>query len=141
MQLSPATGSFPVGAKSLIFAPQSISRGGSERFFKRVGTMPDMTHAANYSAVINYLKAVEATKSLDAATVVAQMKKTPIDDMYARHAFIRDDNLLIHDLYLFQVKSPADSKRDWDDYKFLATIPGKDAFRPLADSQCPMVTH
>jgi branched-chain amino acid transport system substrate-binding protein len=110
------------------------TREWSERFFKRVGMMPDMTHAANYSAVINYLKAVEATKSLDAATVVAQMKKVAIDDVYARNAFI-------HDLYLFKVKSPAESKRDWDDYKLLATLAGKDAFRPLADSQCPMVKH
>ena len=117
------------------------TRDWSERFFKRVGMMPNMTHAANYSAVLNYLKAAEATKSLDAATIIEQMRKTPIDDVYARNAYIRDDNLLIHDLYIFQVKSPAESKREWDDYKLLSTISGKDAFRPLAESKCPMVRH
>ena len=117
------------------------TRDWSERFFKRVGMMPNMTHAANYSAVLNYLKAAETAKSLDAATVIAQMKKTPIDDVYARNASIRDDNLLIHDLYIFQVKSPAESKREWDDYKLLSTISGKDAFRPLTESKCPMVPH
>jgi branched-chain amino acid transport system substrate-binding protein len=117
------------------------TRDWSERFFKRVGIMPNMTHAANYSAVLNYLKAVESTRSREAAAVVAQMKKTPIDDVYARNASIREDNLLIHDLYLFHVKSPDESKRDWDDYKLLATIPGKDAFRSLEESQCPFVAH
>ena len=117
------------------------TRDWSERFFKRVGMMPNMTHAANYSAVLNYLKAAEATKSLDAAAIIEQMRKTPIDDVYARNAYIRDDNLLIHDLYIFQVKSPAESKREWDDYKLLSTISGKDAFRPLAESKCPMVRH
>ena len=116
------------------------TRDWSERFFKRVGMMPNMTHAANYSAVLNYLKAAETTKSLDAATIIEQMRKAPIDDVYARNAFIREDNLLIHDLYIFQVKSPAESKREWDDYKLLSTISGKDAFRPLAESKCPMVS-
>lgn len=115
------------------------TRAWSERFYKRVGMMPNMTHAANYSAVTNYLKAIDAIKSLDADAVIAQMKRTKIDDLYARNAYIRDDNLLIHDLFLFRVKSPGESHRDWDDYRLLATIPGNEAFRPLADSQCPMV--
>jgi branched-chain amino acid transport system substrate-binding protein len=117
------------------------TREWSERFFRRTGAMPNMTHAANYSAVLNYLKAVDSTKSREAAAVVAQMKKIPIDDVYARNAFIREDNLLIHDLYLFQVKAPAESKRDWDDYKLLTTIAGKNAFRSLEESQCSLVVH
>jgi branched-chain amino acid transport system substrate-binding protein len=115
------------------------TRDWSERFFKRVGMMPNMTHAATYSAVTQYLKAIDAVKSLDAATVIAQIKKTPIDDLYARHAYVRDDGLLIHDLYVFQVKKPEESKRPWDYYKLISTIPGEQAFRPLSESECPLL--
>ena len=77
----------------------------------------------------------------EAGPVMAKMRAMKIDDAYARHAYIRDDGLLIHDLYLFQVNSPEESHRPWDDYKLLATIPGDQAFRPLAESTCPAIKH
>jgi len=115
------------------------TRAFSERFFKRMGKMPVMVHAANYSAVTNYLKAIEAVGTDDADTVMAYLRKTPIHDFYSRNGFLREDGLLIHDLYLMQVKSPAESKKPWDYYKLLKVIPGKDAFRPLSESACPLV--
>ncbi|MBB6309520.1 ABC transporter substrate-binding protein [Xanthobacter tagetidis] len=115
------------------------TRAFGERFFKRTGRMPTMTHAANYSVVLNYLKAIEKAGTDNAETVMATLKKMPIDDVFARNAYVREDGLLIHDLYLFQVKSPKESKRPWDYYKQLATIRGEDAFRPLSQSACPLV--
>ena len=117
------------------------TRAFAERFYKRVGKMPTMSHAANYSAVTNYLRAVQEAGTDEAGPVMAKMRAMKIDDAYARHAYIRDDGLLIHDLYLFQVKSPEESHRPWDDYKLLATIPGDQAFRPLAESTCPAIKH
>lgn len=112
----------------------------SERFFKRLNKMPTMTHAANYSAATNYLKAIEAAGTDKPEAVMAELKKMKIDDMFARNARVREDGLLIHDLYLVQVKSPEESKRPWDYYKMLATIPGDQAFRALSESKCPLVT-
>lgn len=109
------------------------------RFQKRTGRMPTMTHAANYSAVTTYLKAVQAAGTDDADDVMAEMRKMRIDDLFARNAHIREDGLLIHDLFLFGVKTRAESKGEWDYYQLLATIPGKEAFRPLSDSACPYV--
>ncbi len=117
------------------------TRDFSERFFKRTGRMPTMSHAANYSAVTNYLKAVRQSGTDDATTVAAALHAMKIDDMFARNAYIRPDGLLIHDLYLVQVKSPAESHRAWDNYKILTRIPGDEAFRPLAESVCPLVHH
>jgi branched-chain amino acid transport system substrate-binding protein len=104
-----------------------------------MGTMPTLSHAADYSATLQYLKAMEAAKSDKADDVLAMMHKMPLDDMYARHAVLREDNLMTHDLLLVQVKAPEESKRPWDYYKILDTIPGEQAFRPLRESKCPMV--
>ena len=68
-----------------------------------------------------------------------KMRATPINDMFARNGRIREDGRMVHDMYLFEVKKPAESKGEWDLYKLLATIPGKDAFRPLAEGGCPLV--
>ena len=115
------------------------TRSFGERFFKRMGKMPAMTQAGAYSAVTSYLKAVQAAGGDGADEVMAALKKMPIDDMFARNAFVRADGLLIHDLYLFQVKTPQDSKKPWDYYTLLSVIPGAEAFRPLSESACPMV--
>ncbi|WP_246736180.1 ABC transporter substrate-binding protein [Enterovirga aerilata] len=117
------------------------TRAFGERFFKRVGKMPTMVHAANYSAVSNYLKAIEVAGTDDADAVMAQLRKTKFEDMYARNGYLREDGLLIHDLFLFQVKSPAESTKPWDYYKLLNVIPGDKAFRPLAESACPLVKN
>jgi len=98
-----------------------------------------MSHAAHYSAAVHYLKAMQAANSDKAEDVMAMMHKIPVDDMYARNAKLRPDNLLTHDIYLLQVKTPEESKRPWDYYKVLDVIPADKAFRPLDQSRCPLV--
>jgi branched-chain amino acid transport system substrate-binding protein len=115
------------------------TRAWSKRFFAKHGGMPTQTHAGVYSAVMHYLQAIEATKTDEARAVVAQMKATPIDDFFAHGGRIREDGRMVHDVYLMQVKTPAESHYDWDYYKILRTIPGDQAFRPLAESECPLV--
>jgi branched-chain amino acid transport system substrate-binding protein len=103
------------------------------------GNMPTMIHAGVYSSVIHYLKAVHATKSdADGAAVVAKMKSMPTEDKLFGKGEIRSDGRHIHPMYLFEVKSPAESKAPWDYYKLRATIPANEAFRPLADGGCPL---
>jgi branched-chain amino acid transport system substrate-binding protein len=104
------------------------------------GNMPTMVQAGVYSAVFHYLKAVHDLKSdADGAAVVAKMKATPTDDKLFGKGTIRADGRKIHPMYLFEVKSPAESKGPWDYYKVRATIPADEAFRPLADGGCPLV--
>jgi branched-chain amino acid transport system substrate-binding protein len=110
----------------------------SERFFKKNGTMPTQVHAGTYSAVLHYLKAVKAAGSTDADAVMAKMRALPVDD-FAFKGTIRSDGQMIHDMYLAQVKTPAESKRDWDFYKIIKTIPGNQAFTPAAESKCPLL--
>ncbi len=104
------------------------------------GNMPTMVQAGVYSAVTHYLKAVHALKSdADGAAVVAKMKEMPTDDKLFGKGSIRQDGRKIHPMYLFEVKSPAESKGPWDYYKLRATIPAEEAFRPVADGGCPLV--
>ena len=98
-----------------------------------------MLQAADYSATMHYLKAVEATKTDDADKVMAQMKSTPINDFFAKNGRIREDGRMVHDMYLFQVKSQSESKYPWDYFKLVATVPGDKAFLPLSQSKCPLV--
>jgi branched-chain amino acid transport system substrate-binding protein len=101
---------------------------------------PTMVHAGVYASVIHYLKALEATKSdADGKAVVAKMKEIPTEDPLFGKGQIRADGRHIHDMYLFEVKKPAESKSEWDLYKVRATIPAKDAFRPLEAGGCPLV--
>jgi branched-chain amino acid transport system substrate-binding protein len=115
------------------------TRAWSKRFFAKHGGMPTQTHAGVYSAIMHYLKAIETTKTDEAKAVVGQMKATPINDFFAHGGKIREDGRMVHDVYLMQVKTPAESHYDWDYYKILRTIPGDQAFRPLAESECPLV--
>ena len=104
------------------------------------GRMPTMIHAGVYASVLHYLKAVEALKSdADGVKVVEQMKKMPTDDKLFGKGTIRADGRKIHDAYLFEVKKPSESKGPWDYYKLRATLPGNEAFRPLSQSECPLV--
>ena len=104
------------------------------------GMHPTMVQAGVYSAVMHYLKAVEALGSdADGAAVVAKMKEMPTDDKLFGKGTIRDDGRKIHDIYLFEVKTPAESKAPWDYYKLRATIPAAEAFRPLDQGDCPLV--
>jgi branched-chain amino acid transport system substrate-binding protein len=101
--------------------------------------MPTMIQAGVYSAVTHYLKAVDAAGTDEAKAVIARMKAMPIKDFFAKNGYIRDDGRMVHDMYLVQVKSPAESKGEWDLYKVLATVRGDDAYRSLAEGGCPLV--
>ena len=104
------------------------------------GNMPTMIQAGVYSAVTHYLKAVHALKSdADGAAVVAKMKEMPTDDKLFGKGVVRQDGRKVHPMYLFEVKSPAESKGPWDYYKQRATIPVEEAFRPVAEGGCPLV--
>jgi branched-chain amino acid transport system substrate-binding protein len=116
-----------------------VTRAFSTRYFEKMGRMPNMIQAGVYSAVTHYLRAIEAAGTDEAKAVVAQMKATPVKDFFAHNGRIREDGRMIHDMYLVQVKSPGESKSEWDIYKILATVPGDDAFRPLSEGGCPLV--
>ena len=111
----------------------------AKRFFERAKKMPSMIHAGVYSATTNYLKAIQSAGTDDAAAVVAQMKKMKVDDFFLRNGRLRDDNRMIHDMYLMQVKKQSESKYPWDYYTLKATIPAAEAFQPLSASRCSMV--
>jgi branched-chain amino acid transport system substrate-binding protein len=115
------------------------TRAFSKRFNDRVGRMPTMIQAGLYSATMYYLKAIEATGTDDAQKVIAQMRATPINDFFAKNGKIRVDGRMVHDMYLFEVKKPQESKGEWDLYKLIATVPGDEAFRPLDTGGCPLV--
>jgi branched-chain amino acid transport system substrate-binding protein len=115
------------------------TRKWSRRFFERMKKMPTAIHAANYSSTMHYLRSVQAARTDEAGSVMAKMKATKINDFFAKNGTIREDGRMVHDMYLVQVKSPAESKYPWDYYKLLATIPGNEAFQPLAKSACALV--
>lgn len=115
------------------------TRAWSKRFFERRKAMPTMTHAGVYSSVSHYLKAVKAAGTTDSQAVLTKMRDTPVDDFFSRGGKIRKDGRMVHDMLLVQVKKPAESKYPWDYYKVLATIPGDEAFRPLSESECPLI--
>jgi branched-chain amino acid transport system substrate-binding protein len=112
----------------------------SKRFMDKVGHMPTMTQAGLYSATMHYLKAIEATGTDEASKVMTQMRATPVNDFFARNGKIRIDGRMVHDMYLFEVKKPEESRGEWDLYKLVATVPGEEAFRPLDKGGCPLVT-
>jgi branched-chain amino acid transport system substrate-binding protein len=115
------------------------TRTWSKRYFDRMKKMPTMIQAGMYSAVSHYLQAVKAINSDDTQKVMAQMKKTPVNDFFARNGTIRDDGRMVHDMYLMHVKKPEDSKYAWDYYTVKQTIPAADAFQPLSASRCPLI--
>ena len=117
------------------------TRAWSRRFFELHKRMPTMVQASQYSSILHYLKAVKAVGTDDTTKVMAQMKKTPVNDFYARNGTIRVDGRMVHDMYLLQVKKPSESTTPWDYYNVRATIPAADAFQPLSASTCPLVTH
>jgi branched-chain amino acid transport system substrate-binding protein len=115
------------------------TRAFSKRFNEKVGHMPTMIQAGLYSATMHYLKAIDAIGTDEAPKVMAQMRATPVNDFFARNGKIRIDGRMVHDMYLFEVKKPEESKGEWDLYKLLATVPGDEAFRPLDKGGCPLV--
>jgi branched-chain amino acid transport system substrate-binding protein len=115
------------------------TRAFAKRFHERVKKMPNMSQAGAYSTVLHYLKAVQAAGTDETAAVMAKMRETPVNDVFAKNGRIREDGRMVHDMYLFQVKTPEESKGEWDLYKLVATIPGDEAFQPLSKSRCPLV--
>jgi branched-chain amino acid transport system substrate-binding protein len=115
------------------------TRAWSKRFYERQKKMPTMVQAGLYSAIMHYLEAVKAINSDDTQKVMAQMKKVPVNDFFAKNGKIRNDGLMEHDMFLMQVKKPADSHYPWDYYNVRATIPGAEAFEPLSQSRCPLI--
>jgi branched-chain amino acid transport system substrate-binding protein len=115
------------------------TRAFGNRFFEKTKKMPTFSQAAYYSATTTYLNAVKAVGTTDADKVMEQLHKTRVNDMFAKDAPIRPDGLLEHDMYIVQVKTPAESKGDWDFYKILKTMKGEEAFGKLADSTCTLL--
>ena len=128
--------------ESFYWDRNDASRAFAHRFAPQYkGNMPTMIQAGVYAAVLHYLKAVEALKSgTDGKAVVAKMKELPTDDPLFGRGTIRADGRKIHDMFLFEVKKPEESKAPWDYYKLRATIPAAEAFRPLKEGNCPLVS-
>lgn len=113
------------------------TRAWSEKFFEKTGKMPTGVQAGTYSMVRHYLQAIADTGSDDTNTVLAKMRETPVNDAFARGGVLRTDGRMVHDMYLAQVKTPAESTRPWDYLKIVRTIPGEEAFGTLEESTCP----
>lgn len=115
------------------------ARAWSDKFYKRTDSRPSMVHAGIYSSAMHYLKAVEATGSDNATQVRAEMAKNEVNDMFTKGGYIREDGRMVHDMYLAEIKTPAESKNEWDLYKIVRSIPADGAFRPLSESKCSLV--
>ena len=114
------------------------TRAFGNRFLALHGKMPTMFQAGVYSAVLQYLKAVQATQSADADAVRAYMLRTPMQDVFLRHGKLLPNGRMLNDMLLARIKSPAESHAPWDYYRITGVVPGEQAFRKLADSKCPL---
>ncbi|MEN3930096.1 ABC transporter substrate-binding protein [Microvirga sp. W0021] len=112
-----------------------------KRFFDRTGAMPNMVHAGTYSAVTQYLKAIQKAGTDDADAVAKVLHEMPVNDIFAENGTVAKNGRMMHDMYLVQVKKPGESDVPWDYFTVLATIPGKEAFMDPAKSGCPLVTN
>ena len=115
------------------------SRAWSKRFFEKFKRMPSSIQAADYSVAMFYLNAVKAAGSDDGTQAMDQMRKSKVNDMYAKGGYLRPDGRMVHDMFLLQVKTPTESTEPWDYFKVVTRIPGDEAFTKLADSKCPLV--
>jgi branched-chain amino acid transport system substrate-binding protein len=112
------------------------TRAWAQKYEAVMKKKPNSNHASVYSSTMHYLKAVQAAGTDDTAAVMKKMQETPINDMFAKNGKLRPDGRMVHDMYLFQVKKPSESKGAWDYYNLKGTIKGDDAFQPLAQSRC-----
>src|SRR5665213_1518623 len=113
------------------------TRAFSKRYFAKTQKEPTMDQAGYYSATLTYLKAVKAVGGTDSEKIMAELKKTKINDMFAKGGYIRADGVMVHDMYVMQVKSPQESKYPWDYYKVLKVMKGAEAFGPIT-GLCPL---
>ncbi|MBC9878224.1 ABC transporter substrate-binding protein [Bradyrhizobium sp. INPA01-394B] len=121
------------------WARNEETRAFSQRFFKLRNAMPTEPQAATYSGVLHYLKAAVSADTDETDAVLEKMRATPVDDVYARGATIREDGKLIHDFYLAQVKEPSEITAPWEYYNIIKTVPSSEAYFPLSESECPLV--
>jgi branched-chain amino acid transport system substrate-binding protein len=115
------------------------ARSWAQRFFERMKAMPTQIQAGTYSAVRHYLQAVKDSGADEALVVLKKMRATPVNDIFASGGYIREDGRMVHDMFLVQIKTPAESKDSWDLIKIIKIIPGDEAFRPLSESECPLL--
>ncbi|MFG1359558.1 ABC transporter substrate-binding protein [Xanthobacter pseudotagetidis] len=115
------------------------TRAFSKKFEAKMGRKPHMGDAGDYSSTMHYLKAVQAAGTDEAQAVMAKMREIKVSDFFAKNGVIRPDGRFVHDMYVYQVKKPSESKYPWDYYKLVQVIPGDQAFRPLSESKCPLV--
>ncbi len=115
------------------------TRAFAKRFYDKRKAMPTSLQAGVYSSILHYLKAVQAAGTDEAKAVAAKMRELPVNDFFAKNGKVREDGRMVHDMYLVEVKTPSESKAPWDYYKVVATVPGDEAFLPLAKSECPLV--
>ncbi len=127
--------------ESFYWKRDAASEEFGRRFMERTGAMPNMVHAGTYSAVMSYLKAIEAAGTDETEAVAAKLHELPVDDVFAQGGTVGANGRLIKDVYLMEVKAPADITEDWDYYNVLATIPGAEAYLDPAESGCPLVTQ
>lgn len=114
------------------------TRAWARRFFEKMKKMPNGIQAAQYSATLHYLNAVKAAGTDEGEKVMTQMRKTKVNDMYAKNGYIREDGRMIHEMYLMQVKTPSESNYAWDYYKVVAKVPGEEAFTTKSESRCAL---
>lgn len=127
-------------ADSFYWDQDEQSRAWSQKYFARMHAMPSLSQAGTYSAVLHYLKAVQRAGTLDADKVAAAMREMPVKDSTASGT-IREDGRLMRYHYLWQVKTPAESKGEWNPLKRVRVIPAEEAAQPLSQSRCPLVKH
>lgn len=126
-------------AEGFYWDRDDASRAFARRFFADRKRMPNVYHAAAYSAVLHWLHAAQAAGTLNADTIAAKMRELPVNDAFAHDGHVREDGRMVHEVILVQVKSPQESKERWDDYKILTVVPGDQVVRPLSESTCPLV--
>lgn len=130
-----------VASNGFVWNFDDATRAWSERFHAKVGAMPADTQAANYSALLHYLRAIEATGTTDTDTVMAHLRGVVIEDAVVRGGVLRENGSVAHELYLVEAQPAAAMTGEWDLVRVLRAVPGEDAFRPLAESQCPLVNN
>jgi len=124
---------------SFYWDQDDAARAFSKRYSEKTGREPTMVQAGDYSAVTHWLEAVKASDTLDAASVMKELRSHPINDFMTKNGHIKEDGTLVRDMYLFEVKKPEESKGEWDLYKLIRTIPGEEAFKRPGGNECPLV--